>query len=316
MYADDGLVMTAQPFEIDEEDWTILAPYGIKPSFGLKKDGTTQKTGKVQDVFTFLGITYNMKTDVFDKNGLLLRRADLMSRYKTLDKVIAYLLDGSGFIYEDDSEWTEKQNYNETWKWDIVKGSYTFLVRERWYSLYNLACLVEWITGNKGYRRFGWLFVNYIEESSNATFWLLNRYKGWKNSKRNRHHALENTFGPHEFEPIARELRHLQTPKEKEAIRLSRPWVLAKYKIERELLMDTIGLWVEYVDLSVVHFDKSTVDDIVRHYPGSLYNGRLYNLSYELETERRLAAERLWPHGPYFKNSSALNSENDKSKGT
>jgi hypothetical protein len=81
-----------------------LAPYGIKPSFGLKKDGTTQKTGKVQDVFTFLGITYNMKTDVFDKNGLLLRRADLMSRYKTLDKVIAYLLDGSGFVYEDDSE--------------------------------------------------------------------------------------------------------------------------------------------------------------------------------------------------------------------
>lgn len=82
----------------------------------MKKDGISQKTGKVKDVLTFLGITYSIKDDTFIKDGQPMKRAELMLRFQstkkvgqlivddTIDKMIQYLLDGSEFVYNDDAE--------------------------------------------------------------------------------------------------------------------------------------------------------------------------------------------------------------------
>jgi len=65
MYADDGLIFYDEDLPSIEEEFQKMSKYGLELSDGFKKDGTP-KCGRVDHLLTFLGITFNLKTNCFN----------------------------------------------------------------------------------------------------------------------------------------------------------------------------------------------------------------------------------------------------------
>lgn len=146
LYADDGILMAKEKFEISMAKVNILESHGLFFSRKLKKDGS--KSLGFTNNLTFLGITWDIKRDCIKLGNFWKDRGQV----KWLDIVKKVYSTGYGE--------SQKQ-----WKWEIHKNSLMMKNKEIW-TLENLRNFLGWLLWINRFQRKGWIFVDSMIESS------------------------------------------------------------------------------------------------------------------------------------------------------